>query len=91
MAKRVDSFSEKYPLDFSALLYSMLTFFRKVGTGIGGAILAWVLALVNYTPNVTQSKTAALGITFNFVGGTALALLLSIVFMLFYLKFEKAA
>jgi len=89
LAKRVDSLSERYPLDFAALLYSMMSFFKKVGTGIGGAILAWVLALINYTPNVSQSKTAALGITFNFVGGTALALFLAIIFMICYLKFEK--
>ena len=89
LAKRVDSLSERYPLDFAALLYSMMSFFKKVGTGIGGAILAWILALVNYIPNVSQSKTAALGITFNFVGGTALALFLAIIFMICYLKFEK--
>jgi|GEM_PF-848800 len=89
MAKRVDFLSERYPMDFAALLYSMMSFFKKVGTGIGGAILAWVLALVNYTPNATQSETAVWGITFNFVGGTVLAFLLAIIFMICYLKFEK--
>lgn len=89
MAQRIDFLSEKHQFDFSGMLYAMMSFFKKVGTGIGGAALAWVLALVNYTPNVTQSATAVSGITFNFIGGTTAGLLLAIIFMLLYLKFEK--
>lgn len=89
LAKRVDYLSEKHKLSFSGLLYSVMTFFKKVGVGIGGALLAWVLALVQYTPNVAQSEAAVFGITFNFIWGTIAGLLLAGIFMLFYLKFER--
>lgn len=88
LAERADYLSEKRQLNFNGMLYSMMSFFKKIGVGIGGAALAWVLALVNYTPNVTQSETAASGITFNFTGGTIAGLSLAIIFMLLYLKFE---
>lgn len=89
LAKRVDYISEKLKLNYSSLLYSVFTFFSKIGTGIGGALLAWILALVNYTPNVEQTETAVLGITFNFIWGTVAGLLLAGIFMMLYLKFEK--
>ena len=89
LAGRIDHFSERNKMNYSSLVYSVATFFQKVGTGIGGALLAWVLALVNYSPDAAPSKTVTAGITFNFIGGTLVCILLAGISMLFYFKFEK--
>lgn len=59
-------------------------FAGKMGTGIGGALLGWILAFVGYNPNGAQSEAALEGIRFLACLVPAIGSMIVIVIMLFY-------
>lgn len=64
-------------------------FCLKAGSGLGGALPAWILGATGYTANTTQSATAMFGIEIGFIWLPALFYLLSAIPVFFYRKFER--
>jgi sugar (glycoside-pentoside-hexuronide) transporter len=60
----------------------------KAGSGIGGALPAWVLGVTGYIPNVGQTPRALEGIAIGFIWIPALFYALAIIPVLFYGRFE---
>ncbi len=64
-------------------------FCLKAGSGLGGAIPAWILGATGYIPNAVQSSRALKGIEIGFIWIPALFYLLALIPVLFYRKYEK--
>jgi sugar (glycoside-pentoside-hexuronide) transporter len=64
-------------------------FCLKAGSGLGGALPAWILAHWNYVPNVEQSARAILGIELSCIWLPALAYLLALLPVFFYSRYER--
>jgi sugar (glycoside-pentoside-hexuronide) transporter len=64
-------------------------FCLKAGSGLGGAIPAWILANYNYVPNVEQTAHSLLGIQLSFIWLPALCYALAILPVLFYHRYER--
>jgi sugar (glycoside-pentoside-hexuronide) transporter len=64
-------------------------FCLKAGSGLGGALPAWILGATGYVANSTQSATALTGIEIGFIWLPALFYLLSALPVLFYRKYER--
>jgi len=60
----------------------------KAGSGLGGAIPAWILSATGYRANEVQSVTAIAGINFSFIWVPALFYLLALIPVMFYRRFE---
>jgi sugar (glycoside-pentoside-hexuronide) transporter len=63
-------------------------FCLKVGSGLGGALPAWILSATNYQPNVAQSAPALAGIVFAFVWLPASFYGLALLPVMFYGRYE---
>lgn len=63
-------------------------FCLKAGSGIGGALPAWILSAYGYVPNVAQSAEALEGINIDFIWIPAVFYALALVPVLFYRKYE---
>jgi len=63
-------------------------FCLKVGSGLGGALPAWILSATDYHPNVAQNARAIAGIVFAFVWLPAIFYALALVPVLFYGRYE---
>jgi len=64
-------------------------FCLKAGSGLGGAIPAWILGATGYVPNAEQSARALAGITIGFIWLPTLFYMLATLPVLFYRRFEK--
>ena len=64
-------------------------FCLKAGSGLGGALPAWILGATGYVANTTQSATALLGIEIGFIWLPAVFYLLSAIPVFFYRKYER--
>jgi sugar (glycoside-pentoside-hexuronide) transporter len=64
-------------------------FCLKAGSGLGGALPAWILGGTGYVANTTQSASALLGIEIGFIWLPAVFYLLSAVPVFFYRKYER--
>ncbi|HEX4156667.1 MAG TPA: glycoside-pentoside-hexuronide (GPH):cation symporter [Acidobacteriaceae bacterium] len=64
-------------------------FCLKAGSGLGGALPAWILERFSYVPNVEQTAHALTGITISFVWLPAVAYTLAVVPVVFYLRYER--
>jgi Na+/melibiose symporter-like transporter len=64
-------------------------FCLKAGSGLGGALPAWILGASGYVANTTQSANALLGIEIGFIWLPALFYLLSAIPVFFYRKYER--
>ena len=64
-------------------------FCLKAGSGLGGALPAWILGATGYVANRTQSATALTGIEIGFIWLPALFYLLSAIPVFFYRKYER--
>jgi sugar (glycoside-pentoside-hexuronide) transporter len=64
-------------------------FCLKAGSGLGGALPAWILAHYAYVPNVEQTARSLTGIEISFVWLPAMAYGLAIVPVLFYHRYER--
>jgi Na+/melibiose symporter-like transporter len=64
-------------------------FCLKAGSGLGGALPAWILGGTGYVANTTQSATALMGIEIGFIWLPALFYLLAVIPVFFYRKYER--
>lgn len=64
-------------------------FCLKAGSGLGGALPAWILAHCAYVPNVAQSAQSLLGIEFSCIWLPALCYALAAIPVLFYHRYEQ--
>jgi Na+/melibiose symporter-like transporter len=64
-------------------------FCLKAGSGLGGALPAWILAHFQYVPNVEQSARSLLGIELSCVWLPAIAYALAAIPVLFYDRYER--
>jgi Na+/melibiose symporter-like transporter len=64
-------------------------FCLKVGSGLGGALPAWILSATDYHPNAAQNPHALAGIVFAFVWLPAIFYALAVVPVLFYGRYER--
>jgi Na+/melibiose symporter-like transporter len=64
-------------------------FCLKAGSGLGGAIPAWILAHFHYVPNVEQSARSLRGIELSCVWLPAIAYALAMLPVLFYHRYES--
>ncbi|MGA2148484.1 MAG: MFS transporter [Bryobacteraceae bacterium] len=63
-------------------------FCLKAGSGIGGALPAWIMAAHGYVPNVAQTASSLAGIRIGFIWLPALFFAMSTIPVLFYKKYE---
>jgi sugar (glycoside-pentoside-hexuronide) transporter len=63
-------------------------FCLKVGSGLGGALPAWILSATGYHANVAQNPRALAGIVFAFVALPAIFYTLALLPVLFYERYE---
>jgi Na+/melibiose symporter-like transporter len=64
-------------------------FCLKAGSGLGGALPAWILGASGYVANAPQSPSALRGIEIGFVWLPALFYLLALLPVFFYRKYER--
>lgn len=64
-------------------------FCLKAGSGLGGAIPAWILAHFQYVPNVEQSARSVTGIELSCVWLPAIAYAVAALPVLFYHRYER--
>ena len=64
-------------------------FCLKAGSGIGGALPAWIMAAHGYVPNAAQSASSLLGIEMGFLWLPAVFFALGLIPVLFYQKYES--
>lgn len=64
-------------------------FCLKAGSGLGGALPAWILARFSYVPNVEQTQQALFGIELSFVWLPALCYALAVLPVFFYGRYER--
>ena len=64
-------------------------FCLKAGSGLGGALPAWILAHFHYVPNVEQSTRSLTGITLSCVWLPAIAYAMAALPVLFYHRYER--
>jgi len=65
------------------------SFCLKAGSGLGGALPAWILSAYDYVPNTEQSARSISGIEIGFVWVPLIFYVLSTLPVLFYGRFEK--
>jgi Na+/melibiose symporter-like transporter len=63
-------------------------FCLKAGSGLGGALPAWILSAHGYVANQTQTADSLKGIELGFIWLPVLGFILSIIPVLFYQKYE---
>jgi len=64
-------------------------FCLKAGSGLGGALPAWLLDHYSYVPNVEQTARSLQGIELSFVWLPALCYLLALIPVCFYFNYER--
>jgi sugar (glycoside-pentoside-hexuronide) transporter len=64
-------------------------FCLKAGSGLGGALPAWILAHYAYVPNIEQTARSLTGIELSFVWLPAVSYALALVPVLFYHRYER--
>jgi sugar (glycoside-pentoside-hexuronide) transporter len=64
-------------------------FCLKAGSGLGGALPAWILGATGYVANAEQTASALLGIEIGFIWLPALFYFLALLPVLFYQKYER--
>lgn len=64
-------------------------FCLKAGSGLGGALPAWILDYFHYIPNVQQSTHSILGIELSCIWLPAIAYAIAVLPVLFYYRYER--
>lgn len=65
------------------------SFCLKAGSGLGGALPAWILARYSYVPNVEQTARSLFGIELGFIWLPALCYALAMMPLFFYHRYER--
>jgi sugar (glycoside-pentoside-hexuronide) transporter len=90
LAESVDYGEWRTGIRAAGLLTAVGTAFCiKAGSGLGGALPAWIMAAHDYVPNVAQSARSLEGISIGFIWLPAAAYALAILPVLFYQKYER--
>ena len=84
VADTVDFGLERWGKGAMAMSFSGHLLALKIGIAVGGALTGWILAAVEYQPNVEQTGAALNGILFNYAGSTIIAGILMIICFIFY-------
>ncbi|MGX6989490.1 hypothetical protein C5L23_001620 [Leuconostoc fallax] len=84
LADAVDYGEWKNGVRAEGIVTSASSFTAKFGMGIGGAITGLLLSMGHYIPNKSQSPAALFAIEANYVWVPMLALVLSLILILFY-------
>ena len=64
-------------------------FCLKAGSGLGGALPAWILSRFHYVPNVEQTAHSIAGIELSCIWLPALAYTLAVLPVFFYYRYER--
>ena len=64
-------------------------FCLKAGSGLGGALPAWIMNAYGYVPNATQTLRSIQGIVMSCIWLPAIAYALAVVPVLFYARYER--
>lgn len=64
------------------------SFCIKAGSGIGGALPAWIMGAFGYIPHKVQTISALIGIKWAFIGIPLILFLLALIPLIFYKKYE---
>ena len=64
-------------------------FCLKAGSGLGGALPAWILSAFAYVPNVEQTARSILGIEISCVWLPAVAYAIAAIPVMFYYRYER--
>jgi sugar (glycoside-pentoside-hexuronide) transporter len=64
-------------------------FCLKAGSGLGGALPAWILSRFHYVPNAEQTARSIMGIELSCVWLPAVAYALAVLPVLFYYRYER--
>ena len=90
LAESVDYGEWRTGIRAAGLLTAVGTAFCiKAGSGLGGALPAWIMAAHDYVPNVAQGARSLQGISIGFIWLPAVAYALAILPVLFYQKYER--
>lgn len=65
------------------------SFCLKAGSGLGGALPAWILAHYSYVPNVEQTARSLFGIQAGFIWLPAVCYALAMLPLFFYHRYER--
>lgn len=65
------------------------SFCIKIGSGIGGALPAWIMGMFGYVANQQQTARGLFGISLAFNGMTILMFALAMIPLIFYGRYEK--
>ncbi|NKI24048.1 hypothetical protein HFN20_23025 [Paenibacillus dendritiformis] len=84
LADTVDYGEWRSSVRAQGLLTASSSFGVKFGTGFGGALAAWVLAIGHYVPNQEQAASGLSAIQFNFVWIPFICFMLCAGMLLFY-------
>ncbi|MDF7807735.1 MFS transporter [Pontiellaceae bacterium B12219] len=90
IADSVDYGEWKTGVRSAGLLTAIGTAFcLKAGSGLGGALPAWILGATGYAANTQQTAGAIAGINFGFIWLPVIFYFLALLPVLFYRKFER--
>lgn len=64
-------------------------FCLKAGSGLGGALPAWIMSRTHYVPNVQQNAQSLMGIQAAFIWLPAIAYAIAVVPVFFYHRYER--
>jgi len=64
-------------------------FCLKAGSGLGGALPAWIMSRTHYVPNVQQSAQSLAGIQMGFIWLPAIAYAIAVIPVFFYHRYER--
>jgi len=64
-------------------------FCLKAGSGLGGALPAWILQYCSYVPNAEQSARSLFGISLSFIWLPAVCYALALIPVAFYHRYER--
>jgi sugar (glycoside-pentoside-hexuronide) transporter len=64
-------------------------FCLKAGSGLGGALPAWILSAYNYVPNIEQTPHSLIGIQLSFIWLPALCYAIATIPVFFYHRYER--
>ncbi|MBR1757588.1 MAG: MFS transporter [Lachnospiraceae bacterium] len=68
---------------------SVVSFAQKISSGLAAGVVGWILQLTGYVANQTQTATASFGITLIFAYAPIIALLLTILILVVFYRYDK--
>lgn len=85
IAEFVDNVQREDNLEISSIAFGSLGFFSKVGNGVATSSIPTVLALIGYNAEISVTSAVASNITYLFIFGPLILMVISIFFMVFHM------